>query len=256
MKRFIYGIHPVIEALKEIKQPYTKDCVLFLAKERTQTAEFKLIINLAKGKNIIIEERRKKELDLMTRGGNHQGVILIGGDYPYKNPFEIVDSLISSRKEGKKIVLCLDEVQDPGNVGSIIRSSVAFGIKAIFITKYRSCGITPTVVKVSTGATEKLDIARVTNMGRFLDYLKEKDFCVIALDQNGEIPIFDQKIKELPLVALVVGNEHKGIRKGVKERCSLVVKVPILREKIDSLNVGVIAAIVAYELMKEEVNKI
>ena len=108
------------------------------------------------------------------------------------------------------------------------------------------------MVKVSTGATERIDIARVTNMARFVEYLLERDFSVIALDQNGKFPIYDPVIKELRRVAVVAGNEHRGIRKGVKEKCSYVVNIPILKDRIDSLNVGVATAVALYELTKEE----
>lgn len=239
----IEGRNAVIEALKSDK---TIEQIL-IAKGDIK-GSVNLIFKMAKEKNITIKEVNRKKLDNMSETKSHQGVIAIVTPYKYCE-IEDIFNYAKERKEEPFIVI-LDEIEDPHNLGSIIRTAEVFGVHGIIIPKRRSVGVTPAVYKSSSGAVEHMNISRVANLNNAIDMLKERGLWVYGSDMEGEEYSYNVKFKGG--VALVIGSEGKGISRLTKEKCDLIVKIP-MKGKINSLNASVASGILMYEVMKQKI---
>ncbi len=197
----------------------------------------------ARAASIRIEERPREELDKLTQGARHQGVVAIASDYPYAS----MPDLLRDVGEGA-LVVALDEITDPHNVGAIVRSAVAFGADGVLIGKHRSAQVTPAVVRASAGATEHARIIQVTNLQKALIQLKDEGFWIIGLDGAADQEFHDVR-RDLGRVVLVIGAEDKGLKRLVRQRCDMIVRIP-LAGPIESLNASVAAAIAIYELSR------
>ena len=232
-----YGINPLIEALNS---KYLKLINEVIVNKDTKNKRLKEIIEKVKRNNIRLRLVNKNILNSITKTSSHQDVA-----------FEIERLLFSDIEEviekKKNIVLC-DSLQDPNNLGSISRNALLFGFDGIVITKDRSVGITPNVIKVSSGAIFHLEIIKVVNLSRTIEFLKSKDYFIIGLESKSEVNISDIRIK-FP-VGLVVGSEGEGIRELVKKKCNTICKISTTG-KLDSLNASVAAAIAMYEMFKK-----
>ena len=238
----IYGRNPVREAFRAGK---TAEKIFFVKGERD--ARLSALFSEAKEKGVPVEYVERAVMDKLTSGGNHQGVAARVTDFSYSSLDDIL-GIAQSRGE-KLLVVLLDGITDPHNLGAIVRSAECFGAHGIVIPARRSVGVTDTVVKVSSGATEHMAIAKVTNLNDAIRELKELNVCVYACDFGGEAP----KCADLKdYTALVVGSEGAGVHRLTRELCDGVITIPE-RGKINSLNASVAAGVVLYEAARQRV---
>jgi 23S rRNA (guanosine2251-2'-O)-methyltransferase len=204
------------------------------------------LVEIAKKANVQPVEKARPSLDALTHGAAHQGAVAITGDYPYKQIEDLVDA---ARREGRPpLILVLDSVQDPQNLGALIRTAHVAGVHGVVIAKDRAAAITPTVVKASAGATEHIRVAQVVNIARALEELKEHDVWIAgAVAQGGQEP-WRADLKA-PL-AIVLGAEGKGIRPLVLRGCDLLLRIP-MHGKVASLNVAAAGAMLLYETIRQ-----
>ena len=206
------------------------------------------IIALAKEKRIIINEVDKTKMNQMTQTGNHQGVIAVVPPFNYCSVDDILDT--ATARAEKPFILILDGIEDPHNLGSIIRTAETAGVHGVIIPKRRAAGVNSTVNKVSAGAVEHMKVARVNNITETIRYLKEKDVWICGTDMNTNTYYYNQDF-DMP-VAIVIGSEGFGMSRLVKENCDFLVKIP-MKGKITSLNASVSAGIVIYEVVKQRI---
>lgn len=204
------------------------------------------IIAMAKEKRIVTVETEKSKLDMMSETKNHQGVIAIVPPFDYCEVDDILD-LAKERKEDPFIVM-LDGIEDPHNLGSIIRTAETAGVHGVIIPKRRAASVNATVSKTSAGAVEHMNVARVNNLNETIKYLKEQGLWVIGTDMQTNTEYYNQDLKGP--ICIVIGSEGFGISKLVKENCDLLIKIP-MKGKITSLNASVSAGIVIYEAVKQ-----
>ena len=204
------------------------------------------IIAKAKERKLLIQEVDKNKLDQMAQSDNHQGVIAIVPPYDYCDVDDLLD--YAKSKNENPFILILDGIEDPHNMGSIIRTAECCGVHGIIIPKRRSCSVNSTVNKTSAGAVEYMKIARVTNLNDTIKYLKENDVWIYGTDMNGSKYYTDEKYNSG--VGIVIGSEGYGMSDLVKKNCDFLIKIP-MKGKINSLNASVSAGIVMYEVMNQ-----
>ena len=231
---FIWGKHSVFSAL-EAGKPINR---IWCTTDIRSSEKFFLMLKEAKNKGTLIEEVPWSRISQITQGAVHQGIAL---QISYSSTVSI-DELInlSRKKTSSPVIICLDGITDPHNVGAIIRSAEAFGCTGIVIPQRRSAGITGTVAKVAAGALEHIAITRVINLNRTLQEFKNNGFTVIGLTEKASINISDFKESE-PFV-VVVGSENKGLSLITQRYCDYLLRIP-LRGKTTSLNASVAAAL-------------
>lgn len=188
----------------------------------------------------------RRDLDRQSKNEQHQGVIAFGPSFRYAEIEEVFDRA-EARKE-QPFILVLEGLEDPYNVGSLIRTAVGAGVHGVLIPEHKQAEVTAVVVKVSTGATEYIPIVRVKNVTQALRSLKEKGVWIFGAHQDAP-QAYTKADYDLPL-ALVIGNEGKGLSKLVKEQCDFMVKIPIRRDGIDSLNASVAGAIILFKIVE------
>lgn len=241
----IEGRNAVIEALKSDR---TIEQIL-VAKGDTE-GSINVVNGLAREKGIVVKEVERRKLDSMSTTGSHQGVIAIVTPYKY---CEVQDILTFAKEKGEKpFIVVLDEIEDPHNFGSIIRTAEICGAHGIVIPKRRNVGVTPVVYKTSAGAVEYMKIAKVTNINTVLEDLKKQGIWVYGADMEGKSYCFQEKLDGA--IALVIGSEGKGISKLTKEKCDVLVKIP-MAGNITSLNASVAAGIIMYEVLKQKISR-
>ncbi len=203
------------------------------------------ILEMAHAHGIPVRELDRPQLDKMAPRMQHQGVLAQVGGMSYTS-FDLILDEAAERRESHLIAV-LDEIKDPHNLGAIIRSADAMGFHGVVIPRDRSVGLTATVVKTSAGATAHVKVARVANLSRFLDELKEKGVWIAGLDHEGDRQ-FDELDPNLPL-AIVIGSEGIGMRRLTREKCDFLIRIP-MHGKINSLNASVAAAIAFWEIRR------
>lgn len=238
MTRVLAGRRSVLEALRG----KTKIRRIYIEPKRVDEE----VRAAAEARRISLTHRDRAELDRLSDGVRHQGVVAVAEDYPFIDIEELLEGA-----DGPLALVALDQVTDPQNLGAIIRSAVTLGMDGIIIQKHRAAGITASVVRASAGATEHASIARVTNLQRSLLSLSEAGLEIIGLDAGGEMNVRDLPSSSTGRV-LVVGSEGKGLRRMVRERCDMVVQIR-QRGPMDSLNASVAAAIAMYEITGKRV---
>lgn len=235
MTRIVAGKRPVLEAIRggsRVHKVYLE--------ARRQAPELQ---EAARKHGIEIEEVSRARLDEMAQGVRHQGVIASAGEYAYRDLDEILDEA-----QSPPLLVALDQITDPQNLGAIIRSAVTFGLDGIIIQKHRAAAITASVVRASAGATEHARVARVTNLQKTLVSLRDRDFEIIGLDAGGSAEVDELRASPAGRV-LVVGSEGEGLRRLVRQRCDLVVQIH-QEGPMDSLNASVAAAIAMYQVAR------
>ena len=203
------------------------------------------ILAIAKERKIIVTEIEKNKLNQIAQTPNNQGVIAIVPPYDYCEVEDILDE--AKRKNEKPFILILDGIEDPHNLGSIIRTAETAGVHGIIIPKRRAASVNSTVSKVSAGAVEYMKIARVNNINETIRYLKEQDVWICGTDMDTDTIDTKQDYK-MP-IAIVIGSEGFGMSRLVKENCDFLVKIP-MKGRITSLNASVSAGIIMYEVVK------
>ncbi|MCH5349845.1 MAG: 23S rRNA (guanosine(2251)-2'-O)-methyltransferase RlmB [Oscillospiraceae bacterium] len=235
---FIPGRNPVIEALKSGRSINT----IFISGEGGSLG---LICKMAKEKGIVIKQVSDSKLSAMSGGASHQGVIASCACAEYSTVEDIL--AISAKKGSKPFIIICDEIEDPHNLGAIIRTAEAAGADGIIIPKRRSAALTETVYKTSAGAASWLPVARVANIPSAIDTLKENGVWIYGTDASGE----DYTSADLRgSIGLVIGSEGFGIGRLVREKCDFLLRLPMCG-KITSLNASVAAGIFMYEAVRQ-----
>lgn len=236
----IEGRNPVLEALKA-GTPINR----LLVEKGEKRGSILEIISMAKDLGISINELDRKRLDKISKTYNHQGIIAETTEYKYSEIGYMLGK--ADNKEEDALLVILDGIEDPYNLGSIIRTSDAVGAHGIVIPKRRSASLTPLVVKSSAGAAVLVPVARETNLNRTVEMLKEEGLWVAGADMEGT-SIYETDLRG-PL-ALVIGSEGKGISRLLKEKCDFLVSIPMVGN-ISSLNAATAAAIILYEIFRQ-----
>ena len=208
------------------------------------------IIAIAKEKGIIIVEKDKRQMDEMAQNQNYQGVIAIVPPFEYCEIEDIID--YAQEKKEDPFVLILDGIEDPHNLGSIIRTAETAGVHGIIIPKRRAAAVNSTVNKTSAGAVEHMHIARVTNISDAIQKLKDVGLWICGTDINTEKYYYDQDLTG-PL-GIVIGNEGSGMSDKVRKNCDFLIKIP-MKGKVTSLNASVSTGIVIYEVVEQKMKK-
>ena len=204
------------------------------------------IIAVAKENKVVVTEVEKSKLDFMSKTKNHQGVIAVVPPFNYCEVEDILDFAKSKNEDA--FILILDGIEDPHNLGSIIRTAETAGVHGVIIPKRRSASVNSTVNKTSAGATSFMKIARVNNLNETIQYLKDNDVWIYGTDMNTDKMYYDEDMKGN--VAIVIGSEGFGMSRLIKENCDFLIKIP-MKGKITSLNASVSAGIVMYEVVKQ-----
>lgn len=242
MPETIVGRKPVIEALKA--GTAIEKIVLLSGIQGTPIEEIR---SLAKQQKVPIVETSRQQFREIANDQMTQGVV---ATLTTRHKYASVESIleIASRQQTKPLVLILDEIEDPHNLGALIRTAECAGAHGVIIPKHHSAPVNATVTKASAGATEHIAIAEVTNVVNTIDELKKENFWIVGLDEEGD-KLFDAVDYTSP-IAIVVGNEGKGIRRLVREHCDFLVRIP-LHGKIQSLNASVAGALVMFEVVRQ-----
>jgi 23S rRNA (guanosine2251-2'-O)-methyltransferase len=238
----IFGVNPVLEALKGNPRSIEK---LFVAEGALSQRVAGDIIELAKEASVKVERVDRERLGRMTDGGVHQGVAAQVKEFEYVG---LEDLIARSKKAPHPIIVLLDGIQDPHNLGAIIRSAHAFGAQGVVIMKDRAVGVTGVAVKASAGATSHCAVARVTNLSRAIEQLKEAGFWSVAADPEGNELAWQARLTG-PL-AVIVGAEGGGVRKGVLGHADFRVRIPMVGQ-VASLNASVSAGVLLYEIARQ-----
>jgi 23S rRNA (guanosine2251-2'-O)-methyltransferase len=235
----LHGINAVTEALKANPEKIERICV-----ERGQkNPRIQAIVELARQNGVRIEFEEKSWLNRKTEGERHQGVLC------YAAAMDTFDSEeILHRAKTPGLLVVLDGIEDPHNLGAILRSAEAAGADGVFLPRHRSTGISATVVKASAGAASHVKVARIPNVAQCIEELKKRGFWTVGLDAAAEQSIWDCDLT-VP-IALILGNEGSGLHRLVREKCDFLVSVPIYG-KVGSYNVSVAAGIALYEAVRQ-----
>lgn len=237
MANLIFGKQPVLEALKS-EMPIEK--VFILHSTHTDTAG--KIRFLAKRKGVPVVEIDGEKLREMAPEEHTQGVVALVSSKSY---VELEDMLDIARKRGEQpLLLILDEIEDPHNLGALIRTADCAGVHGVIIPKHHSASVNETVTKTSAGATAHVPVSRVTNIVQTIEELKTHGLWIIGSEMNAKESLYDVDYRGP--IAIVIGNEGKGIRRLVKEKCDFLVKIPMYG-KLDSLNASVSGALLMFE---------
>jgi len=238
---YIYGRNAVLEALKA---ETTINKLMFQAGE--QNGSLRVIIAMAREKGLVMHEITKDKLDDLANTKNHQGVMA----YIATREYSSVDDILQIAKDRNEapFVIVLDEIQDPNNLGAIIRTADAVGAHGLIIPKRRSAALTGAVAKASAGAIEHVAVARVSNIPSTIDELKDKGLWIAGTDLSGETAFYSADLKGA--IALVIGSEGNGMGQLVRKKCDYVLTIP-MKGKVSSLNASVAAGVVMYEIFKQ-----
>lgn len=237
------GRNSVLEALRA-KVPATS---LFIASRIEMDDRVKEAIALASNRGIAVGEITRGEMDRMTGfDAVHQGIALQVPPYNYQHPSELLDKIISRGQ--KPLLVALDGITDPRNLGAIIRSVAAFGGQGVIVPQRRSVGVTASAWKTSAGAASRIPVALAANLNATIKEFQKRGLFVVGLDGGGDMNLTKFKLGNEPLL-LVIGSEGKGLSRLVQENCDAIVSIPISADT-ESLNAGIAASVVLYEVSK------
>lgn len=238
--RIVEGRNAVLEAFRSGK---TVDRLLI--QDGCQDGPIQTIRREARKHDTVVDFVRKERLDQISETGKHQGVIAYTAAYEYA---EVEDILNAAKKKGEPpFLFLLDNIEDPHNLGAIIRTANLAGAHGVIIPKRRAVGLTATVARTSAGALNYTPVARVTNLGATIDELKKEGIWFVCADMGAEV-MYRQNLTGP--IGLVIGNEGDGVSRLVKEKCDFVASIP-MKGNIDSLNASVAAGVLAYEIVRQ-----
>lgn len=238
---FIIGRNPVLEALRA-----QREMNKIWISESAHGGQMNELIELAKKSGALIQFVPKKRLDRLAETTNHQGVVASVAAYEYAT----IDDLFQKAKAANEqpFFLLLDEIEDPHNLGSILRTADSTGVHGVIIPRRRSVGLTATVAKASTGAIEHVPVVRVSNLAQTMEELKNQGMWFVGADMKGKQD-FREADYDMP-IGLVIGSEGKGIGRLIQQKCDFLVRLP-MKGKVTSLNASVAAAILMYEVLRK-----
>lgn len=238
MDKCIFGVHAVFEALVSGKQPVER----ILLARGAHSPRMREILQLARSRQVPVRQENRTLLDRLASHAAHQGVIAMTAAAEYSD-FEAIIS-----NEGATVVV-LDGVEDPHNLGAVIRTAEACRVAGVVVPERHSAPLSATVAKASAGAAAYMPVARVTNVVRALERMKEVGFWIVGVDLSADMLWSDFDYRRS--VGLVFGGEHRGVRRLVRERCDALVRLPMLG-RITSLNISAAAAVVLYEVARQK----
>jgi 23S rRNA (guanosine2251-2'-O)-methyltransferase len=239
----VFGVNPVLEALRA--RPDEVETLL-VAEGQLARGTAAELFSLARDAGVKVQRVPRERLSALSDGGVHQGVVAEVRSFAYAEPQDLLE--IARASGQPPLFVALDGIQDPQNLGAIIRSAHALGAHGVIIPKDRAASVTGAVARSSAGAIEHCPVARVTNLSRALEDLKKQGFWAAAADPAGSQDLYDARL-EGPLV-LVIGAEGPGVRKGVLEHCDFRLRIPMVGQ-VASLNASVSAAILLYEVARQ-----
>ncbi|HEY3137053.1 MAG TPA: 23S rRNA (guanosine(2251)-2'-O)-methyltransferase RlmB [Blastocatellia bacterium] len=235
----IYGVLPVLEALRAGARRIDRIVIA----EGARDARLRKVIEAARQAGVPVRREPRVALDRLTSTANHQGVVAVASGATYSDAVSLLN-LVSPAT----IFILLDGIEDPHNLGAIIRTAECGGATAVIVPERRAAHITDAVAKTSAGAVEHLPVARVTNLASFIEELKERNVWVVGVESSGAMVYTDFDYRGA--LALVFGGEGRGLHRLVRERCDAVVSIP-MRGKVSSLNVSVAVGVVLFEALKQ-----
>lgn len=241
----VVGRNAVTEALKSGRAVNR-----LLVADQDGQGSVREIIRLARESGTIVEMGARSQIETIARGLRHQGVLAYTSPVDYTPLDELLEA--ARAKSNAPFLLLLDELEDPHNLGAILRTADAVGVDGVLIPKRRSCPLSATVAKTSAGAVEYVPVARIGNIAQTIKTLKQEGFWIVGADMNGTSDYFDADLTGATV--LVVGNEGRGISRLVRESCDILVRIPMLG-KINSLNVSVAGAVLMYESLRQRKKK-
>lgn len=241
----VEGRNSVLELLES-----NKDINKIFVTKGEKHGSINKIIAKAKDKNVIIVEKDKRKMDEIAQNENYQGVIAIVPPYEYCEIEDILEE--AKQKDEAPFVLILDGIEDPHNLGSIIRTAETAGVHGVIIPKRRAVAVNSTVNKASAGAVEHIKIARVTNISDSIQRLKDEGLWICGTDINTDKYYYNQDLTGS--LGIVIGNEGSGISEKVRKNCDFTVKIP-MKGKVTSLNASVSTGIIVYEALKQRILK-
>lgn len=239
----LYGRNAVLEAIRAGRGIEK----LYIAKG-TSGGSMTAILGEARKRRILVQEVERDRLNELTEGGNHQGVVAACSAVAYAD-LEDIFKRAEERGESPLLLIC-ESIQDPHNLGAILRTAEAAGVHGVVVSKHHAVGLTQAVAKTAAGALEHIPVVKVSSVAKLLDDLKKRGLWTACADMDG------QNIYQTDLrgpMALVIGGEHEGISRLVKERCDYVVSLP-MKGKVTSLNASVAAALFMYEVVRQRAN--
>lgn len=236
----VFGIHSVEALLLSKRRPVER---LYVA-QGVRAARVKLILDMAREQNLPLRFEKNFALDHIAGSKAHQGVVAVCAAKKYST----LENLLGAKSDPAFFVI-LDQIEDPHNLGAVIRTAACAGVDGIIITERRAVGLTSTVAKAATGALEQISVVRVGNLAQALERIKEAGIWIVGLEADGS-----KEWTEVDLclpVALVLGNEGEGMRRLVREHCDWTVSLPLRSASVASLNVSVAAGIMMYEVLRQ-----
>ncbi len=238
---WLFGVQPVLEALKGKETKVEK---VWIAYGRSGEGLRKLLA-LASRRKVPVSFKDRPSLDEKAGTTKHQGVLALLAEIP----FQRWEGFFAGLPAGTaRFLALLDEVQDPHNLGAILRTAWAVGLEGLLLPKHRSSPVTPVVVKASAGTAGKVPLVRVGNAIHALERARAKGMTVVGADPRGEVSLFDADLRRD--LCLVIGGEGRGLRPAVRKQCDLLVSIPMTGD-LDSLNVSVAAAVLFYEVLRQ-----
>lgn len=241
---WIYGRNPVEEALAAGRRTATE--IVLPPAYPDEDEQIRRIRDEARARHLVVRTMERDQLDRLTRFGHHQGVALKTTGYPYAGFEEI---LAAAREDENALVLVLDHLEDPQNVGSILRTACAVGVTGVIIPEDRACGITPAAVRASAGGAEHIRVAHVVNLVRAMESLKEAGLWFTGLDWGEDAKPYT-KVDFKGRVGLVIGAEGAGISRLVRTTCDFIAELP-MPGGFESLNAGVAVGVTLYEILRQ-----
>lgn len=245
-REIVYGINPVLEALKSERAAIDK----VLIAEGKDSPPLRALARRARERGIPVHRCPREFLNREAGSDHHQGVLAYRAGTAYAS-WEELDERIR-QASGFSTILVLDSVEDPQNLGSLIRTAEAAGVLGVVIPKDRAAGLTPAAVKISAGAAAHLPVVRVTNLAQAVEDLKKRGFWAVGAEARGARGLYGMKFDMN--TALLVGSEGKGLRRLLLEKCDFTVSVP-MKGKISSLNTAVAGAVILYEILRQQTEK-
>ena len=242
----VYGRQPVCELLKAGRREVKR--LIMANNVRQSAAAIVQLLKLAEKRGIAIQPAAVFELDRMCRSGNHQGVAVVVSDYAYAELDDVLSG--AAVRQSPPLLLLVDHVQDPQNLGSMLRSADAAGVNGVLIPRHRAASVTPAVVRASAGAAEHVNVVQVSNLHQAMLALKEQGIRLAGLEGSSTAVPYNEADLAGP-IGIVVGSEEEGLGKLIRETCDVIIRLP-MRGRVGSLNAAVAAAIALFEVRRQQ----
>jgi 23S rRNA (guanosine2251-2'-O)-methyltransferase len=241
----IFGVNPIIEALRARRRPLQEITIASGAKD----ARLRELIELARAQGVPVHQAPRVALDKRAGNGAHQGVVARVAAAHYADADELIETIAARvGKNPEPLALILDGIEDPHNLGAILRTAECARVDGVFVPERRAVGLNETVAKASAGAVEHVRVARATNLSRLIDQLKERNVWVVGTAADAQLNYTEWDWTRAS--AIVMGGEGSGLHRLVREHCDAVVQIPVLGQ-IESLNVSVATGVILYEALRQ-----